>query len=354
MTLTRYLISRLVLYTGATAIILASISSLIELCEKMARAGQVGVIPVFKLIGLGLIPLIINTMPIASWIAAMFLIKELEQRDEWSTLAILSIGKAPIIRIFFCAGLLLCLFHGIVREMISIPMMTKAAAYKRQIFRKYDPQTLTNQWFMLDNNIICFSRVINTQTNEGNQLRMIWLSPTFIPLKILSAAVFHLVPRTSQLIITNGTLTDATTNSSAVTTASLHIPSFFAHLNATLQPPRLINLVSLLATHSAHLSSSIKHALLITIYKQLATSLLLIIYPLLTLSLFFLWIAIKRFRFVIIFMPYPIIFFLSALSEHNIFYEASPYTVLIPSFFVCLGLISYFLYCKHQEKRALA
>ena len=269
MILARYIFRRFFAYVGWTTLLLALIFALIELCEKMVRAQQVGIGAVLKLVSLNFIPSFFDIMPLASWVATLFFIKELYQQDEWTTIAILSISQKSILRIFFAAGLMLCCIHAIARETIALPCTAKAERFKQEVFKKQTPRTLLNQWLMLETTTLCYCNVIDTKKMTGSGLLIITMTPEFMAQQTVTAPLFYLDQDHLRITLPEGISFDAQTGQSTpIARTTMHLPSFFSQLNITTAPPQLKNIIQHLIYNKEILPASVKKDLLAKLFKS--------------------------------------------------------------------------------------
>ncbi|MFA6527148.1 MAG: LptF/LptG family permease [Candidatus Babeliales bacterium] len=351
MILARYIFRRFFAYVGWTTLLLALIFALIELCEKMVRAQQVGVWAVVQLVGFNFIPSFFDIMPLASWIATLFFIKELYQQDEWTTVSILSISQKTILRIFFAAGLMLCCIHAIARETIALPCTAKAERFKQEVFKKQTPRTLLHQWLMLDATTLCHYNVLDTKKMTGSGLLIISMTAAgFIAKQTVTAPRFHLDQAHQSITLPEGvSFNTQTGQSTPIAPTTMHLPSFFSQLNITTEPPLLKNIMRHLIYNKNILPESVKNDLLAKLFKQLSASLLLLIYPLLTLCLFFLAATRKPLLAVLPLLPYPLLLVTTTAADIGIAHGAPAIVTLVP--IACAGacLLGYYLYLTIQE-----
>ena len=343
MVLIRYILARSFIYVCSASLLLTLLFTLIELCEKMVHAQQVGVGAVLHLAQLNIIPSFFDIMPLASFIATLFLIKELYQQDEWAAIAMLSISQRNILRIFFGAGLTLCCIHAIAREKIALPLMAKAEHFKLVTFKQRIPQTLLNQWFMLDPTTLCSCDVIDTKTNAGTNLLIITMTPEFSPKQTIHAPVFSMDPTKKSISFPHGVSFDTETNlSTPLALTTMQLPSFFSQLDITTEPPLLKNIFKHLIFNGHILPNPIKNQLLAKLFKQINESLLLLICPLLTLCFFFLVMTRKGLFNLLPLLPYPLLLITSTAADAAVIHGAPAIVILVPIVAAGIFVLSYY------------
>lgn len=332
MILARYLFRRFFSYVLWSATLLTLLFNFIEFCEKMVRVQQVGIGAIMHFIYLNFIPSFFDIMPLASCIATLFLIKELAQADEWTSLSILAVSQRSLFKIIASAGLLLCLVYSFGREYLALPLMVKAERYKQVTFKQHAHQKIVNQWMALDAATFCSYAAIDIKSLEGSDLFIISMTPSFTITKTLHAQHFFLAPSRRAISIPEATSFDSTTG---LSTKSAHteliIPSFFSHLNIVHEPPYIKKIVRCLVTDKKYLPPAIINELLTSFFKFLTSALLLLIYPLLTLCLFFLGAHDKWPQKLIVFAPYPFLFAITSFTDICVAHGAPAAASLIPA-----------------------
>lgn len=350
MVLVRYIFRRFFTYVCSTTLLLALLFTFIEFCEKIVRAKDVGIWAVMHLATLNFVPTLFDVMPLASWVATLFLIKEFYQQDEWSTITILSISPKPIIKIFFGAGLILCCIHVIAKEKIALPLMIKAEHFKRVTFKQHTPQKLINQWMALDDHTFCYCNVIDTKTYQGTGLLIITMTADFVITQTINASLFYIDPTHNIIFFPQALHFDPKTGlSSFIKETTLILPSFISQLHIAIEPPLLKNILKHLIINKKILPETVKNDLLANLFKYISTSFLLIIYPLLTLCLFFLATAHTSMQAVLLLIPYPLLLVTSTVADMLIVHGAPAVVTLIPTMGAGLFLLIYYHFLSIQE-----
>ena len=331
MTLTQYILKRFFSYVFFINTGLTLLFSLIEFFEKMMRVQQATIQSILYFIFLSIAPAFFENLPLASWLATCMLIKEMQQQNEWEIVAILNIPFKKILKSIFYGSALLAAISFFGKEFVSHNVSQRAETFKQKEFKQKQNNKIFNQWFWLKENVFCNFGYLDLKTQTGHKISIIHLSPQSIITKLICAQNFTINRKTKAIIIKSGTITKVG-RQKTITNKHFLLPSFFSQLNVTGQTPPLTRLASLLIFEHGSLPSNVYQNLLYTFLQRILIHLLLILYPLLTITFFFL--TNRQYRWALILLPYPLFIILSLVADslmqilHNGLLAFIPYVTL--------------------------
>jgi lipopolysaccharide export LptBFGC system permease protein LptF len=341
MVLIRYICKRFLAHFFIVSTLLALLFNFIEFFEKLMRAKHVGVGAILHFISLNFAPSLFDLMPLASWLATILLIKEFHQQNEWENFSILGITRKTIFKTILIIGTVLFAFHMVCKEKCILPLAFKSEHFKMETFKQHATQKIVSKWLLLDNNIFCYFSILDIDTAQGQELIILSLSPSFSIMQTIKAPIFYIDTHNQHLIIPHGYRYIAQENNHfPITDERLKLPSFFSQLQINIEIPSITNLSKHLIFNRNFLPESVKNELLATLLHTITSSLQIILYPLLTLCLLWLFPINNPLQWALIFTPYPIVVLCTTLIDFMLAQGAPALLILIPyliiMFFIAL------------------
>jgi lipopolysaccharide export LptBFGC system permease protein LptF len=316
MTFARYISNRFFAYVAFASISLTLIFNLIEFFEKMVRVNQT-VDAIFNFILLNILPSFFENLPVAAWLAMCMLLREMQQQNEWEIAELLNIPSKKIFAtIFMCTSFLAFLnFSG--KEIFTRKISQKAEQFKQEKFKQNKNKKLFNQWFLLSENEFCHFQYLDLETEQGRELSIFKVSPRFKIEKIRYAEIFRTKPKTNELFIESGSeIKTLKRKREEIIEKNIFMPCFFTQLHMKGRGPKFLHLINLVIFERKILPENVYNNLLYTFLNRILVHLLLILYPLLTLAIFFFFRHVGRYyRWILIFSPYPIFVVLSTITD---------------------------------------
>lgn len=335
MIFTRYFLSRFFINIFSINIGLTLLLNLIEFFEKMVRVKQTSIETILFFIALNIIPSFFENMPLSCWLGSCLTIKEMHQQNEWNVVQLLNIGTKRIFALILIAGTTLMIFNFFGKEIVTQHITKKAEQFKQEKFKQSAHEKIFNRWFAL-NKAFCHINYLDLKRKVGTQFSMLELSPNFKIKKVTSAQMFSISPETKEIIISEGTMlsTDAK-KQRALYDEKLHLPSLFSQLKIQGQALSLKQIFHVVIFDYKVLPKYVYHQLLYLFLSRFLIHLLLLLYPLLTFAFFLLFPYHRYYRWILIFVPYPLVVFLSTTSDafmslfQNGMFAVGPYVILI-------------------------
>ena len=331
----------------------------IEFFEKIVRVKHATMAMILHFIALQTIPSFFETFVISSWLATCLLIKEFAQHNEWEAFQILNINHKKIFNLFFMAGAILAACSFIGREKIALDLLNKSEKFKLEKLKQTSQQKIATKWLQLSefnsenptsktSEIICYFDFLDLEINQGSNLLLLYMSSDFEIEKTLICPTFQIQPKTNSIFISNSTIITTNNNKQIdVKNNLLDLPSFFSQLQLNIQIPSIYQIVLTLISGKKTLPKEIWNDLLAKLLSRIFIHFQLIIYPLLTLCLFLLFPYHPKYKWFLIFVPYPLIITLTTLVNSLVQKGFSPWTTIIPYLF----LFTTILLCKKRLEK---
>lgn len=309
MILARYLLTRFFAYTFFINISLTVLFNLVEFFEKMVRVKQTTTHTILVFIALNIIPSFFENLSVASWLASCMTLKEMHQQNEWETLKLLNIPLKKVFSLIFVAGLSLMVFNFAGKEFLSHRIAQTAEQFKQEQFKQSHNKKLFNRWFALNEaneKTFCHFDYLDLTTKQGREFSLFELSDRFTIQKIISAKTFTVAPEKKEIILPESTTLFAKTKKTSFTqNQRIDLPSLFSQLHIQGESPSLKQITNLMLFGKKTLPNYVYHQLLYLFLNRMLIHLLLLLYPLLTFMLFFLFPHHRYYRWILILTPYP-------------------------------------------------
>lgn len=329
----------------------------IEFFEKFIHAKHVATSVVLHFVALNIPPSFFENIPVSCWLATCLLIKEFAQQNEWEFFQILSIDYKKIFNLFLAAGLITATFSFVGKEKLTLHLATKAEKFKLEKFKQNSQQKIVNKWLTLvvdeqnlNKNLFCYFNILDLQSNKGKGLTLIYMTTNFEIEKVITAQDFEIQFNDQKVFIPDGTSIELENKShEKLKDFSISIPSFFSQLQININIPSLFFLTKNLISDKKILPFEIWNDLLAQLLKKIYFHIQVIIYPLLTICLFLLFFHYPLLKWLMIFLPYPLLTLTSVTVDTIVQKGLNSFLTLIP---YLLLFIIIFLLKKRLEKTA--
>lgn len=201
MTLAWY-VSRL--FMGAWAsitLLLAVLFNFIEFFEKLARVKQVSVSHIFRFLGLNFLPSAFDVMPIAAWLATLFVLRELTTQQSWDFLQLIGFipRKLVLLLVLLATGMVAVI--GAVRESCILEIAQRAEHFKYAHFKKQQQELIFATWFELEHNRFCYIEELDCARLAGKGLLLVTLNQHHEVGAFTKASLFSLKMREQELVL---------------------------------------------------------------------------------------------------------------------------------------------------------
>ncbi len=339
LTFQRYFFIRFFKYLLAINLFFVFLFNFVEFFEKLLRVKHSSVYDILYFLTLNLAPSFFEQLPTSCWLATCLLLRELYLQQEFDTLLLLSLSLQKLFKLFAIIGICLALTSFTINEYFIAPLTFKAEQYKMEHFKQISTQRVINKWMNLEQNTLGSFSVLDLQTKEGKDLFLIFMTPQFTIQKTISAPTFFVDNKHQQLTIPEGKIFDVENNiQTKITNHAVTSPSFFSQIKIHYEAPSVVNFSKNLILNHAIIPDAISNGLLGQLIKRIISYLLLILYPLLTFGLFGLVWRNERYRWVIIFTPYPALISVALAADTLLHHGMSAWVAYTPYLGVFAGL----------------
>lgn len=343
MILARYFFKRFFTNVFFINISFTLLFNLIEFFEKMVRVKDAPTSAILYFIGLNLIPSFFENLPVSSWLGSCMTLAQMEQQNEWEILKLLNIKTKKILFFVLISGITLVAFNFFGKEFLTNKLAISAEKFKHEKFKQDRQKKLFNQWFALNEKTFSHFKYLDLHKNKGDGLSLIEISPKFKIQKITSAKKFSIDHNDKNIVIPDGiTLFTKTQEQKTLVNKNIKLPSFFTQLKMQGETPSLNQMFHVVIFDKKVLPNHVYHQLLYLFLSRILIHLLLIIYPLLTFLLFFLFPYHRFYRWILIFLPYPLAIFLFTSTDSLIRFLQYGTLATIP--YITLFLAIFFVY----------
>ncbi|MFA5075071.1 MAG: LptF/LptG family permease [Candidatus Babeliales bacterium] len=316
MVLASYIFKRFFKYFFLINILSTFLFNFIEFFEKIVRVKIASTGTILHFILLNLLPSFFSNFPLSSWLATCLLLKELAQQNEFEVFQILNIKPGQLFKLFLTLGIILSAISFVGKEYISLNLLNKTEHFKLEKFKQNSTQIVLNKWLILPQNILCFFQSLDLKNNTGSSLLLLYMSDKFEIQKTIFSKDFEINPKINNFYIKNCSIIQPENNNLIEEkNLNLNLPSFFSQLKLNLKIQTLFNILQSLITQKNLLPKHIWYDLLLQFIKRILFHLQVIIFPLLTLCLFFILPYDNKYKWLLILIPYPLILLCLALSE---------------------------------------
>jgi len=330
-----YLFRKLLLNSFAITIGLTFLFNLIEFFEKLVRVNNASTSAILYFIALSLIPSFFENMTIGTWLGACMTLKEMDQQNEWETIQLLNIKKKSLYLFLLAFGLFMATISFFGKEFIALHLANKAEHFNKQEFKR---TTRHRQWFALNNNRFC--------SLQGTTFCLFKLSDNGTIDKVTTTDNALFDPENKNVHLTHGTIINNKTHSKEqVDSYTLFLPGLFSQQAIEKSTPSLGQLLTTILFDKSSLPPPLYNHLLYQLWKRILAHLLLILLPLLTFSLFFLF-PYGSYKWLLFLLPYPLATLLLFAADAL----ASAFPSGIIAFMPSLLLLALFITTKGTRK----
>ncbi|MBD3231280.1 LptF/LptG family permease [Candidatus Dependentiae bacterium] len=364
MVLILYLIKRYLKYLFTINFSLTLLFNFIEFFEKTMRIQHATTIMTLNFISLNILPSFFQTLPISVWLATCLLLKELVQQDELQTCKILNINNNKILNFFIITGVFLTISSFIIKEQFIIKIEKQSEQFKLANFKQLSHQKIINKWLILStnevqnkqlnssllntpiiNNIFCYFDFLDLQTETGANIILICLTSNFEINKIIKCKNFSVNTKKQTLIFSNPTIlyNDSNIENKQIT-IEMNLESFFSQIKLENGIPSISLLIKTLISSKNIIPRDFWNNLFYQFIKRILFHLQNLIYPILTFYFFLLFPFHIYYKWILIFLPYPLMIIIELISDIIISQYFHPLLTLFPY------LILLFIVYIHHKK----
>jgi lipopolysaccharide export LptBFGC system permease protein LptF len=342
MVFARYFFNRFIRYFLVIAISFTLLLTFIEFFEKLLRVGHTTILTICYFLTLNFLPAFFGYVPISSWLATIFFVKEIIQQNEWDIFKMLGIKSDKLFKLFLGTGFIVMTFSFVCQESLVDSLSSKVETFKREQFKLKIPHTIINSWFTLSQTQFCHIGFYNLETNEGKQFLLIKLDKNFNPKKVLTAQEFR-------ADLTEGNLTLCNVKQFQTLTGtekehrqfSITLPTLPKQLQLQTKRPTLSETISYLFAQSTFFPTSFLHTLAADVLKRLLWYLQILLFPLLTFLLFVNLQKQSQVMWVAMLSVYPTFTMLEGVTDYLFKRGTSLAILTLP--YCCLILLILFL-----------
>jgi len=315
MVLIKFFLKKFLVTFLVITITLAFLFNLIELFDKLIRVSESTIQTALTFSFLHFLPSFSELMPVASWLAALFILREWHIKNEWDTFALLNINAKVLAKIFLLGGFVLFLSCFTMHELVTVHLHQRAEQYRITTFKKGISVQLVNKWLMLQDNLFCYLGNIDYRTNKGHFLKLVYLNQQGSIQKIIQAPSFSCDLKNDLVTIADGFYFNPTTNvQTPIKNKILKLPSLFHHIRASIQAPSLVSMIVTYFQHRQVVAPSVRGGMVSNIMQRLLFYFQIFFYPLLLLCLFLLFEHYALIRWIAVILAYPVVTVLIASS----------------------------------------
>ncbi|MBU4269931.1 LptF/LptG family permease [Candidatus Dependentiae bacterium] len=329
----------------------------IEFFEKMARTKNVSIETILQFILLNLGPSFFESIKISSWLSAIMVIKEFHDQNELETFKILNINNKKLFNLFLISGIIISLISFIGRENITLKLQNKSEQFKFKQLKKINRENVTNKWLEIKshNNKLhksyCYFQSLNLINNTGTNIILLDIDENFKIYKIINSQKFQIKPSREIIELKKPNIVKINSNNyKNPKNKILHMPSFFSQLKMEDKIPPLSLFLKNIFLEKDFLPQNIWFNMISELLKRIFFYLQIIIYPVLTFCLFILFENFLRYKWTIMFAPYPIILLTDLLTNFLAKFNLNPIILLLPYLLIFLFI---FFSIKSIEKNNL-
>ena len=325
--ITKYFTKKFIINLLASNILITSLFSLVEFFEKIVRFKHSTVEAAINFVALNFIPCFLENLPLSSFVATLLLLKEIYQQNEWEIFHILNIKFKTIFQIIFFTSSIIATLNFFSKEVLIIKISQMAKNFKQEQFKQNNNRKFFNQWINLENKILCHFNYLDMGKNQGQDITILNFSESFELGKTILATDFEINKKEKTVFIPKAKVINSQKNLiKNIKNKTFHMPHLFAQLSSKDTIQSLSDLARLIFIENKFISKNSYHKLMYDFFERILRHLLIIIYPLLTLILFFLFPHARIYKFAIALTPYPIS--ISLTTIFNSLFQILPIGIL--------------------------
>ncbi len=350
MVLKKYLLKRFFKYLFIINISLTLLFNFIEFFEKIVRVKHATLGMVFHFITLNIPSSFFQTLNVSCWLSTCLLIKEFAEQNEWETFKILNINYHKLFKLFLFAGLITATFTFIGKEKLTLTLQNKSEKFKFEKLKQASYQKIYNKWLELKSvnkffKTFCFFQFLDLKENKGSNIIFININKNFEVEKIISGDKFKILPFKKKITIKKVIEVNTKANTQSIKRNQiLYQPSFFSQLQLSNFIPQLSILFKNIILNKIFLPKNVWYDFISKLLKRLFFYLQIILYPILTLCFFLLFEERKKYKWISIFLPYPIMILADLIVDFFANRNFLPIFLFVPYLLIVL----FILFCKKK------
>ena len=348
MVLKKYLLKRFFKYLFIINISLTLLFNFIEFFEKIVRVKHATLGMILHFIALNIPASFFQTLNVSCWLSTCLLIKEFSEQNEWETFKIININYKNLFQLFLFAGLITAAFTFIGKEKLTLTLQNKSEKFKFEKLKQTSYQKIHNKWLELkseNNNFFktfCFFQFLDLKENEGSNIIFININKNFEIEKITNSDNFKIMPFEKKIIMKKAIEVSTKANTQKIKiNKTLYQPSFFSQLQLSNFIPKLSILFKNIILNKTFLPKNVWYDLISKLLKRLFFYLQIILYPILTLCFFLLFEERKKYKWISIFLPYPIMILADLIIDFFVNKNFLPIFLFLPYILIILFIFSY-------------
>lgn len=353
MILKKYILKHFFKYIVTINIAITFLFNFIEFFEKIVRVKHATLNMVLHFIALNIPSSFLDNMNLSIWLSSCLLLKEFAEQNEWETFKILNVNYIRLSKLFLFVGIITSIITFTIKENITLRLFNQAEKYKFEKLKQISRQKIHNKWLELKTQkntfrIFSFFQLLDLKKNIGENLILIDINQNFELKKIINSQSFKINTKDKILILEKAIILDPKTNKQKIIiNKTFKFPSFFSQLQLNDFIPPLYLLTKNIIYEKRILPKNIWYDLIIQLFKRLFFYLQIIIYPILTLFLFFIFEDRNKYKWLSIFLPYPIMILIDLIVNFLSNQNFNPIFILFP--YIAL-LLFIFFYQKNLQK----
>jgi lipopolysaccharide export LptBFGC system permease protein LptF len=342
MIFTKYFLRRFVVYFISVNLVLAAVFNGIEFLEKLVRFNCSGTKIILKFIALNFLPTAFQLVPISIWLASILILREFCQQNEWETISLINIGYHALFDLFLVAGFIVTVASFMVNENFILQFSALTNKFKMESFKNQSAKILINKWYVIDNNLFCHFDFADLNKHIGQNLHLIFMDKNFVFKKIVNCSQFTINSKNKELEISEGKEFDINLGRcNSIKNQTFFLPSFFICIRTDGETRPLLGFLMELVRNWAILLKDTKREILAQILQRISIYFQMLIYPILTFSLFVLFYRHRYYRWLFAILPYPLITLIALLDSFLHQQSIHPAIALVPYFAIGILLLGF-------------
>jgi len=303
----KYLAKKFITNIVTANILITSLFSLVEFFEKIVRFKDSTAEAAINFVVLNFMPCFFENLPLSSFVAGILLIKEIYQQNEWEIFHILNIKFKKIFKAIFFTTSIIAALSFVGKEIVVFKINEMAESFKQKQFKQTNNRKFFNQWINLDDKILCHFDFLDMESKSGQEISILNFSKNFDLEKTTLAKNFKINKKEKTIFIPEAKVIDPQNNTiQNVENLTFYMPHLLAQLNSKNSIQSLGRIAKLIFIENKLISKRTYNKLTYDFFERILCHILILIYPLLTLILFFIFPHAEIYRFTIAISPYPI------------------------------------------------
>ena len=287
-----------------------------EFFEKIVRFKHSTIEAAINFVVLNFVPCFFENLPLSSFVAMCLLLKEIYQQNEWEIFHILNIKFKTIFQIIFFTASIFTVTSFFGKEILVFKLTQIAENFKQQQFKQNDNRNFFNQWINLNDRVLCHFNYLDMENDEGQEISILNFSENFDLEKTIFAKNFKINETEKTITIQKAKVINSKKDTiKNIKNKIFSMPHLFAQLNSKDSIQSISKSAKLIFHENKFISKGIYHKLMNDFFERIFRHILIVILPLLTLILFFMFPNAGIYRLAIILLPYPVSIALTTISN---------------------------------------